>query len=160
MTTIFNMKRIVVFFMLINLLLLLPFDKQSFLPLYKLHNTEQICFVCEKEVDINNKLVENLIENGGVKYLYTSKENALALSKKLRYSSVEFYLKNISLSKLKDILDFTTLKIQTLNETIIVYGYSSFYTDYIYMDNKRVNVQLAIKNDDIIAGFPLIVTGF
>lgn len=160
MTTIFNMKRIVVFFMMVIFLIVLPFDKQSFLSLYKLNNTKQVCFVCENYEGVNIDLVENVTENGGIKYLYTSKEKALLLSKELRYNSVQFYMENISLSKLENELDLTTLKVQNLNETIVIYGYSSFYSDFIYMDNKKVNVQLAIKDDDIIAGFPLIVTGF
>lgn len=42
----------------------------------------------------------------------------------------------------------------------IYYGYTNLYNDFRYVSGKKINVQIAEQEDQIVVGFPLILTGF
>ena len=52
------------------------------------------------------------------------------------------------------------VKEEMIDDIRIVYGYSDLYSDFIYIDEKQVNVQLAQNDGKTIAGLPLIFSGF
>ena len=42
----------------------------------------------------------------------------------------------------------------------IYYGYTNLYNDFRYVSGKKINVQIAEQENQVIVGFPLILTGF
>lgn len=40
------------------------------------------------------------------------------------------------------------------------YGYTNMYGEWKNVNGKKVNIQIAIKDNETIVGFPLILTGF
>ncbi len=51
----------------------------------------------------------------------------------------------------------STQKVENMQ---ILCAYTSIYPEYRVVENKKVNVQMAIKEEEIICGFPMIMTGF
>ena len=43
---------------------------------------------------------------------------------------------------------------------IMYYGYTNMYKNFEMVGGKKVNIQIAVKEDETIVGFPLILTGF
>lgn len=42
----------------------------------------------------------------------------------------------------------------------ILYGYKNDFSDFRFIDGKKINVQIAWAENETIVGFPLIMTGF
>ena len=42
----------------------------------------------------------------------------------------------------------------------VFYGYTNLYDDFRYVAGKKINVQIAQQQNQVIVGFPLILTGF
>ena len=57
-------------------------------------------------------------------------------------------------------LNMSTIKEEEIEGMKILYGYTTFYSGHIYIDGKQVNVQLVQKQNEVIAGFPIILTGY
>ena len=75
-------------------------------------------------------------------------------------SAVQFYLKNQDLKALQKKLKYKHIS-QTNLENLTVYcGYSPYGQDSVYVDGQKVNIQIAVGEDLIIVGFPLILTGY
>jgi hypothetical protein len=52
------------------------------------------------------------------------------------------------------------IKIEKIEELVIYYCYCDLYPGFVYVDGKQVNVQIVERNNETIAGFPLILSGF
>ena len=52
------------------------------------------------------------------------------------------------------------IKKEQIENRDIIYGYTKFYSDFIYIKNKQSNIQIAESEDCIIVGFPIIYSGF
>ena len=50
--------------------------------------------------------------------------------------------------------------LQLVDEYQIFLCYNPQINDFVIVDGKKVNVQIAIKNDEINLGFPLILNGY
>lgn len=65
--------------------------------------------------------------------------------------------------KTQYITDFLNLSLaseQEIDGMKIIYGYTSFYKDSQCVDGKKINVMLVEKDDCVLVGFPIIMTGF
>lgn len=49
---------------------------------------------------------------------------------------------------------------QEISGRTIIEGYSAKLSDYIVIDNMKTNIQIAISEDDLIVGYPLINSSF
>ena len=85
----------------------------------------------------------------------------------------EFYLKNEEFIKgfnlyfqslnIKDFAKKLNAQIYQTHDVegmIMYYGYTNMYKNFEMVGGKKVNIQIAIKEDETIVGFPLILTGF
>ena len=57
-------------------------------------------------------------------------------------------------------LNLSIVKKEFIDDMEIVYGYTSLFSDHIYVDGKQSNVQIVQKQSEVIAGFPIILSGF
>lgn len=67
---------------------------------------------------------------------------------------------NLSLVEVAEVLGMKKIKEETVEEMSILYGYTNLYSDFIYIDGKQSNVQLVQKQNQVVAGFPIILSGF
>lgn len=150
------MKRLLVFIVIAIFISLTCFVKDSSNPLFTLAETDRVCLIVE-----DGSLSEGeIIDSGSVDFVYMSKEEGLKAIKQVRVQGLEFYLSDISLDDVLQLLKADVVEKSEIGGLNLIYAYSPFYQDNITMDGKKVNVQLALKGDEIIAGFPIILTGY
>ncbi len=52
------------------------------------------------------------------------------------------------------------LSVQNILDKKVIYAYSNFFSGYNIARNKDQNIQIVIRENDVIVGIPLIVGGF
>ncbi len=60
----------------------------------------------------------------------------------------------------KEYLGISQSFTQQLQDLQILYGYTSFYPESELIEGKKVNVQMVIRGQELIVGFPIIMTGY
>lgn len=69
-------------------------------------------------------------------------------------------MNNVDAEEILNILKATVVQENEIENLRLIYAYSPYYQDSVMVDGKKVNLQLAFDGDNLIAGFPLILTGF
>lgn len=153
------MKKLIVFGLVLLCLVSTLSVKIETNPLFALKNVEKVCFVS------NTKMIEDDVETVvcGDKYfnfcsLSVAKENLKKIEKDL--DGIQFYLQNTSFEELTKQLKLQIVTSNQIEGLTIICGYTPYFQDCIYLDNKKVNVQIAVKSNEIVAGFPAILTGY
>ncbi len=152
----FHMKKLIVFLIICIFLPLTAFTKNELLPLFIYDKVKQVCVT----VDNSGESYENEIEMGNKKFVYLTKEEGKELVKKKKIFGIQFYLEDVSFEDILDIMQAKVVKTQNIEEIDVIYAYTPLYQDSIYIDGKKVNLQIALKDHEIIAGLPLILTGY
>lgn len=147
------MKNLVAFLFLT--VLLLVFCYFDFSPTLPFDNAARASFVLEEKVE-------------GYDYVQNGDEYIVEV-----YSDIErFYQKYSDQIKGFNLYFSENVEqiIQTLSGQIyrsqdvegmkIYYGYTNLYNDFRYVSGKKINVQIAEQEKQVIVGFPLILTGF
>lgn len=128
-------------------------------PLWKMTNIEKVCFVCDK--DFKNEDIES-VQCGDVFFNFCSLEVArknIEMFKK-DMSAMQFYLKNQDLTALKKMIKYKSI-FQTNLENMTVYcGYSPYGQESVCVDGQKINMQIAVRESDVVVGFPIILTGY
>ena len=154
------MKKLIVFVMILCCLASTAVFKIEKNVLFELQGINRVCFVSDEKFD--SESVE-VVVSGSQFFNYcsltTAKENLKEFANKSQ--GVQLYFENKDLEVLKKELKFqevTQIKIENLT---IYCGYTPFYQNCVYVENKKVNVQIAISDENkIVAGFPVILTGY
>ena len=60
----------------------------------------------------------------------------------------------------KEFDDFAKQQQQEFEDFKIYYRYTPYEQDCVYIENKKVNLQIVFKSNEIVAGLPLILTGY
>ncbi len=154
------MKKLILFILIIACLFPTMLEKVETNPLFDMQNVEQVCFISENKFEVDG--VES-VKSGDLYYNYCSlsiaKANLNEFKKNMK--GFQFYFKkepieNI-IQKLKvDILEQITLE----DGRNVLCGVTPYYDNYIYMDSKRVNLQISISENEVVVGFPIILTGY
>lgn len=115
--------------------------------IFEIEGISNIYFVEEKDGEFNYiQQDKNLIKIDNL-----SKSDAILLV--FEEKSVDFVIKNLKLDVLKQ-------EYLQKEELEIVYGYTNFYNDFIYVDNKQCNTQIVKSGEKILVGFPIIYCGY
>ena len=123
--------------------------------IFSLSGISQACLVTT-----DNFESENSLTTLDYTYVYAGKDEAFELYKQINPKAVILFFQNLKPDDLMKSLNMLVLKEEYINDCKIIYGYTSKYNNFRLIENKRVNVQIACKNNEIIAGFPLILSGF
>ena len=99
-----------------------------------------------------------LVENGESGQKYIKKENA-SLSELQKAEGVILVFDK-SVDEVKNELNFKQVKVENVDGIKIIYGYTGLYSSCIHLDGKQVNVQIVQRQNQTIAGFPIILSGF
>ena len=130
--------------------------KQS---IFDIEGACEYCFVASVEAAQESELT--FVENGADVIASTTDKVA----------AKEFYEKNApkcvvmkfgceNLQKVKDFLKISQSWEQKLQDKEIIYGYTSMFEKCEFVNGKKINVQLVLEGDQLIVGFPLIMTGY
>lgn len=150
------MKKLLSFILILIMGCLTYFVKNSENPLFKCSGVSKVCVITEEFDDE----VADVVECGNKKFIFCSKEEGKELVKKLQIDGLQFYFENYSLENLQKNLNLTIISEQNIENLLILYAYTPFYQDCVYIDNKKVNAQIVLKDMQIVIGFPLIITGY
>ena len=56
---------------------------------------------------------------------------------------------------------FSTIdRVEKLENMTILYGYNPTLTDYYYLDGEKTNLQIVLKEIEVMIGYPIIFAGF
>ena len=155
------MKKLVIFILILCCLCGTMFVKTQTNPLFLHKDVESVCFASATNYEKENLDVES-VACGDVFFNYCSLSTARQNLQKLKKNAtcIQFYLAD------SDIIDLLgELKCQNITESqfdnICLYsGYSPFCQSAVFVDGKKTNVQIAVSNDEIVIGFPVILTGY
>lgn len=153
------MKKLIVFVFLLCCLSGTAFFKVGANPLFKLKNVEEVCFVSESEfvyADVESVACGDKFFN--FCSIQTAKENLEKFEK--NSDAVQFYFSEITVEEILQKLKADTVESYSSNEIEITLGYTPYVQDCVLVDGKKVNVQIASTENGVIAGFPMILTGF
>ena len=107
---------------------------------------------------------DNFICSGGDYYSIINKQDIgeiLQTQNKIEgFKGINLYFnETMSLQKLKKQVDFVSEK-SLINGQEIYMGYSKNFDDFVWIDGKKVNLQIASTQNGYVVGIPLILTGF
>jgi hypothetical protein len=125
--------------------------------IFDLCDANQVCFVSDESFEGEFETVEC----GDKFFNYCTLEEAKNKSELLKNSdAVQLYLDTQNAKDLIKKLNFTQFLTETVSGYEILYGYTPLYPDSIYLEGKKINVQIAWRDESVVVGFPLILTGF
>lgn len=150
------MKKLAVFLIvgvLISLVGIIPRDN-----VFDLEGIESAKFVMTAEAAQNEGL--DFVQSGEEAIVEIKQSD---LKEKYQKYSPKSVVLEFGKGKMQYITDFLNLSLaseQEIDGIRIIYGYTSFYKDSQYIDGKKINVMLVEKDDCVLVGFPIIMTGF
>ena len=147
------MKRVIGFFVAVILLIGVCVFKENDYALF--NGFSRVIVVSEQE-----QLYQNYLINGN-QYYYIFDENAdVKQLLKQDFVSYNFYYSpDFNIEKFMSNLDFC-YQGGDVEGYKLYYGYYSDFNDFRYVDGKKVNIQIALTQSEIIVGLPLITTGY
>lgn len=117
---------------------------------------EQVCFVSGKQYEDFES-----VQCGEKFFNYCSYEKAKEKAFLVKNcDAVQFYTNEESLKAVLDKINYQQLYSEVVEGIEIGYGYSPCYASSVFIDGKKVNVQIARKDGKVVIGFPMILTGY
>ena len=119
----------------------------------------KVCIVTNSQ--IANADCEDVIKSGNQFYYTGSKDEIKNIYRNLhKVDGIILYFQNSNVKELIDFYKIESYQSGDVDNLSMYYGYSPYYKDYNIINNKKINVQIAIGVQEIIVGFPAILTGF
>ena len=70
------------------------------------------------------------------------------------------YFQSLDINDFAKSVNGQIFKRQSVEGIEIYEGYTNSYKDFRYVGGQKINIQIAVKEKEVIVGFPLILTGF
>ena len=70
------------------------------------------------------------------------------------------YFQTLDINDFANSVNGQIFKRQSVEGIEIYEGYTNCYKDFRYVGGQKINIQIAVKEKEVIVGFPLILTGF
>lgn len=147
------MKRLAVFISFI--LLCVGFMLTENKSIYNIPGLSKVCFVTYDQLD-NTETVETLQYN----YVYCNPSEASLMSEKINKVGIINYFKKCEKRDVLDSIGGYISTVEKIDGVEIICGYAPIYNQCLYIKNKKINFQMAVKEEEIILGFPLILGSF
>ena len=148
------MKKLAVFILILIPMFSLMFLNQREDALFGIKNISKVCVATTKDVS-----GDNVLNTLGYNYAFFDKDEIYKASR-ICYDGITIYVQNSSVEKVSKSLNMLYLKEEIVAGTRIVYGFTPKFSKAIFIDNKKVNVQIAVDNENLTIGFPTILEGF
>lgn len=150
------MKKLAVFLIagvLISLVGIIQSDN-----IFDLKGIESAKFVMTAEVAQNEEL--DFVQSGADAIVEIKQSELKEKYQKYSPKSIVLEFEKGKTQYITDFLNLSLASEQEIDGIRIIYGYTSFYKDSQYIDGKKINVMLVEKDDCVLVGFPIIMTGF
>ena len=124
----------------------------------KFENAQKVCFVSMEEYEFAfekqkcGDLCFNFCE------FRDAKENFQNVCNDIE--GVEFYLSNVSAKDVLQKLQITQYSKSEVQNMMVYYAYTPLYDDYVWVEGKKVNLQIVEKEGLVVCGFPAVITGY
>lgn len=121
---------------------------------------KSVCFVTNVQADIQDEDVK-IVPSGNQYYIYMPirlHDKYLSLAGICGY--VYYYPPSVQVDTLQAKLMQFASSYQTIGKTRVVTGYTNRFADFCMVNGKKANIQLAVTEESIIVGYPMILTGF
>lgn len=125
---------------------------------YCFDGLEKVCFVTN---DLSLSSAENAVISGNYVYITVNPDEAKEVYNNLKdiKGYVLYFNKDCRERLIGNLLDYHSTEYY-VGDTCVINGYSTDYVDYRLVDGKKYNVQMAFTEENIIVGYPMILTGF
>ena len=122
-----------------------------------MQNVNSVCFIVDKDFE-----GLDCIKNGDqyILTIYSDFENFYKTNKNNIKGFNLYFDKNFNINDFCKQIHASTFKGKSIDENQILYGYTNEYNDFRYVDGKKINMQIVINENEIVVGFPLILSGF
>ncbi len=150
------MKKLLLFFIVIIIGLSINFFKSD--DIFSIPNINSVCFVADYSAVKDKNL--DFVECGNDAIVFSNIEDAREIYYDLEPKCTVLSLQNTSLDQIKDLLKINYSFNQDLEGLTITYGYTPSFDKFQYVDGKKINVQIVEKSDEMLIGFPIIMTGY
>ena len=157
------MKKLIIFFYVLALILLpLSIRKnnlcdfnfgKNYTYIAYLNQTECLLNNCESVANGNTLIVKTTPKYSQFLYYNVSS----VFGEALEFTTQD---KENTLQKIVTVLNATYVDIEYVNSIKILYFYSPNLTNFVYKNTQKINLQIAITNTGVIAGYPLIMHSF
>lgn len=119
-------------------------------------NIRQVCIVSKSKIES-----EDFIQSGNQFYYnYSLKDAKETLPNFQNIDGIILYIENLNVDEVFSFYKAESFKGGDVEGNKVFYGYSPYYNECYYQNNKKVNMQLVVKENQIILGFPAILIGF
>ncbi len=151
------MKRMVAFILIIFSLFCIVIFKDN---LVISNDYEKMVIISSNDrLNLHCKILQN-----GDDFYYFIDNNKNNIQKLLNDNDIKgivlYFSKDFNLNYFNNKLDYTLSKESIVGGRKVYYGYDKDYSDYRFVDNKKINVQLVYDGNQWIMGYPMILTGF
>ncbi len=123
------------------------------LPLFQVQN-KNLVSICEASE------VYFVKQKGGKQYYEKQEKKDFYVND---FTKTEGVMLKFSKDKKQEIMENFNVKVikkEQIDGLNIIYGYTDFYSNFIYIKGKQSNVQIAESDDCVIVGFPIIYSGY
>lgn len=151
------MKKLIVFLFIISLVLGSFYFSDNTEQIFAVGGVDKVCFVSNDKFEGEFESVQC-----GEKFFnFCTFEEAKSKVVLVKDSdAVQFYAEEVELDAMLKQIKFQQLFSEEVEGIEVCYGYCPCYKSAILLDGKKVNVQIAKIDGQVILGFPMIMTGF
>ena len=151
------MKKVLVFVFLLCCLGATFVFKNGKNPIFSLP-AEEVCFVDEE--DCSDLLEAETVRCGDLIFHFCSLEKAKENFDKIKFEAVQFYFSSIQVDEVLRLLKADVISEENVDGLKIVNAYTPYFSKSVFVENKKVNLQIASRENKIVAGFPMLLTGY
>lgn len=160
MSKIIIMKRIFAFLLIMLIFIFVSFNNDKFLELCSYYNSASLSIFCENYTDTPNTNF-TAIKNGDSYIIQTKASQAGNVLKNLMNCSGFLLTFNGTKEDVNNLLkQIKIVKTENYSDIQIFYCYICGLVYSTIIDNKKVNLQIAINNNIITIGSPLILGSY
>ncbi len=151
------MKKLIIFLFIISIVAGSFCFLEKPVQIFDVSGVDEVCFVSGEKCETAFETVQC-----GDKYFnyFSFDEAKKEVSHLKNLDAVQFYADQTELDTILKEIKFVSLLSEQIENIEIVYGFSPLYNKAIYLEGKKVNVQIAKVQDRVILGFPMILTGY
>ena len=102
----------------------------------------------------------DVLETMELNYITVKKEDLSQILKNIKAEGIMLFANDSGLNNLLKSLNMLVFKEENVNGMNVVYGFTPKYEDYVLVDGKKINVQIASTRQEHVVGFPIILSGF
>ena len=151
------MKKFLVFVLILACFCSVALFKTESNPLFSCKNVEKVCFISSNEIEEAQS-----VKCGDKVFNYCTLQQANEMMSDLKseLDGIEFYIKDITFERLCEILKAEVVSQSKIGELNVFCCYTPYQQNCVVINGKKINVQIAVYEDMVLAGFPMLLTGF